>query len=421
MKVFSLQEIYSTAKSKSEFFKALYKNVPEVIQDIEQLPLTDLKAYWNMNSLTNNHLLTAPIEDAIVFKSGGTTGNPKFSVYTREEWRTFTHFFGLGMGHSVIAKKDRVANLFYAGDLYASFLFIHDSLERSSQSSVNFPISGNIDPCHLAQIVKDFSINVLAGVPTTVISLAKYFYENKLELPSINKILFGGESLYADQRAFLQEVFPGVKMQSIGIASVDGGLIGYTDQTCGTDEHRSFGQATIVEIIDDLGKVISEPGTAGQVYLTALTRNLMPIIRYPGGDRAQWTENEGTMDRKFKILGRAEEGARIGPISVYYDDIHSMLLNLDTKIGFHGFQLVTTRENSNDVLTIRLGKKNQQPHCPLETSIIINELFKQRPMIKELIEEEKIGTPKVEWVDQLEINSRTGKLRRVLDLRKEIV
>ena len=47
----------------------------------------------------------------------------------------------------------------------------------------------------------------------------------------------------------------------------------------------------------------------------------MPIIRYPVGDNAVWIEP----GRKLRIIGRAEEGARVGPVTVYYDDMRLVL------------------------------------------------------------------------------------------------
>ena len=59
-------------------------------------------------------------------------------------------------------------------------------------------------------------------------------------MPGINRLLFGGESLYPDQRAILLSAFPNARAASIGYASVDAGLLGYADSACGPDEHRVF-------------------------------------------------------------------------------------------------------------------------------------------------------------------------------------
>ncbi len=418
MNIFSLSEIVMHAKERSDFYKHLYQDVYDI--ELKNLPLVDQSLFWKMNSLTDNHLLTAPLEDAIVFKSGGTTGNPKFSVYTRNEWRAFTQIFGDGMARHAIEPGDRVANLFYAGDLYASFLFIHDSLERASKATVNFPIAGHIQADHLADLIKEFSIQVLAGVPTTIISFAQHFSDQKITIPEVKKILFGGESLYADQREFLKTIFPSAKILSIGYASVDGGLLGYADGSCKPDEHRCFGESTIVEIIDDYGMPILEMNKIGQLHVTSLTRKLMPIIRYPAGDLAQWTEPVHAKDRRFKIVGRSELGARVGPATIYYDDVYMIIENLRKEFGLRGLQLVTRREDHKDTLILRMMGVDEVEKQKQISPVLIEQLLSQRPMLKELVDDQKIGRPYVEWVNsnQMEVNSRTGKLKRVIDLRQ---
>ena len=418
MKIYSLQEVYFHAKKHSDYYSSIYRDLPEHLMKLEDLPIVDLKLFWKMNSLHNNHVLTGPLSDAIVFKSGGTTGNPKFSVYTREEWDTFTALFGWGMARSAIQNEDRVANLFYAGDLYASFLFIHDSLEHCTKPSVNFPISGSVEAEHLADIINEFRINVLAGVPTTIVGFCQTFQRLNIRMPSINKIIFGGESIYSDQRRLLESVFPGVIIQSIGIASVDGGLLGYFGTDCLLDQHRCFDQGTIVEIVDDFGRPITTVGEPGQMLVTSLTRKLMPILRYPAGDRAMWTEKP-LADRKYQILGRSEEGARVGPVTIYFDDVYKLLELHRTEFNIEGFQLVADRYQELDRLVLRVQsaiRSDKQADAELK---ILRSLYAERPMLQELVVGCKVAIPKVDWANVLEVNKRTGKLKRVIDLRKD--
>lgn len=77
-----------------------------------------------------------------MFKTGGTTGTPRFSCYTREEWREFVTAFGAGLVDAGLRPGHRVADLFYAGELYASFLFILDSLAHAPVANVRLPIGG---------------------------------------------------------------------------------------------------------------------------------------------------------------------------------------------------------------------------------------------------------------------------------------
>ena len=147
MKIYSLKDLVEKARSESPFYKQLYKDLG-TFSSIEQLPVLDSAAFWKANSIDDNQVLTGPQADGIVFKSGGTTGNPKFSFFALEEWELFTRAFGEGMHKGGLQPGERIANLFYAGDLYASFMFISKSIEKSNSKVVHYPLSGGAEFDH---------------------------------------------------------------------------------------------------------------------------------------------------------------------------------------------------------------------------------------------------------------------------------
>lgn len=416
MKIYSVNEIIEIARQKSPYYKNLYKDLPAKVM-LSDLPVIDSENFWKVNSLENNQLLTDTQTDGIVFKSGGTTGNPKFSFFTLDEWELFTLAFGEGMMKGGLKKGEKIANMFYAGDLYASFLFITKSIEKSLSQAVHFPIGGGTDFNHIVQTLNEFKINVWAGIPTTMVKLAEFAEKNKLQAP--DKILFGGESMYADQKEFILSIFPKVQIQSIGYASVDGGLLGFADSTCGAQIHRVFTDHTIMEILDeDTLEPIIETGRTGKFYLTNLTRTLMPIIRYPVGDKAQWVdEDPQTPYRRFKIMGRSEEGARIGAATVYYEDMSVLLSHYHEHFNVKAFQLVTKHFDNKDQLVVKIATTSRDKKEMAHLEEIIE---KERSFLKDLSDAKQIHPVKVDFVDisNLETNARTGKLKHVIDERK---
>lgn len=75
----SLQELVDFARSHSPFYAQAYRDVPRTISHLTELPLIDQGAFWAANTWPDNRLLTGPLTDAGVYKTGGTTGVPKFS------------------------------------------------------------------------------------------------------------------------------------------------------------------------------------------------------------------------------------------------------------------------------------------------------------------------------------------------------
>ncbi len=420
MKTYPLETIISLARSLSSYYKKLYKEVPETGWEISDFPPVDQKTFWEYNTVDDNRLLTGEMTDGIIFKSGGTTGQPKFSVYSREEWETMTATFGYHLAENDLKKGDRVANLFYAGELYSSFLFLHDSLERCPVEVVIFPISGAAPLEFMARELIDFKINTIMGVPTQLISLAEYIKANDLKGLKIEKIYFGGESMYEDQRELIKEVFPGIRIFSVGYASVDGGLLGYMDHACGFNEHRVFDEYNIIEIVDeDTGEVIEECGREGKILTTNLSRLLMPIIRYPAGDRGVWIDEAGTANRKFKILGRSEEGARIGVVTMNVDNFLHILHQMKPVFEAVNFQMLIEHIGKLDKLKLRIVVDNPSAASPEWEEKLLQTIYDERPAFREEIEINGIHPISIEWIgmNELIINPRTGKILRIIDNR----
>ncbi|MBX9688299.1 MAG: AMP-binding protein [Candidatus Obscuribacterales bacterium] len=422
MKAYKWQELFKLAKAKSPYYAELYAGIEEV-ESLSRLPITEQSEFWKANTVKNNRVLTSSNLEGIVFKSGGTTGNPKFSVYSREEWQAFCDYFGEGMSRFGLSAFDRVANLFYVGELYASFIFIMNCIEAAPQAVLQFPIGGACDPEQILKNVEEFEINVIAALPTTIMNLAEFYaaHKSKFQGIKIKKILFGGESMYPDQRKRLFEIFGELSIISIGYASVDAGLIGYADQSCLEGEHRVFSKASILEIVDeDSLEPIYEVNRPGKILLTNLIRSLMPIIRYPVGDRGIWTEDESeNRDRKYMILGRSEEAARVGPVSVYYEDMRAFLQSLELEFEICAFQLLIKHFDLKDALILRLSITNDEIDFGSVEKLISARFAAERLMFAEAIAAHKVHPLFVEWVSpgEIEINSRTGKLRRVIDER----
>lgn len=392
-----MDDFLHNIQKNSPFYKKLWSNSP---LDLSKLPIIDQEEFWDANDWKDNTLLTDSNRSGVVFKSGGTTGRPKFSIFTKAEWHEFTKIFGESMD-AVLDDGDRVANMFYSGELYASFLFIEKSLEQSKKETLTFPVAGSTSLKEMVKIINDYDINVLAGVPTSLMALAEYLLSEKIEL-KVTKILFGGESLFDDQRPLLNKAFNEPAIHSVGYASVDAGHLGGSMPQHSSKAHKVL-DGTVMQIVDDEDNLITKPGVSGRLLMTNLTRTLMPIIRYPVGDLAEWIEP----NKSFLILGRSNEGARVGPVTVNRDDLGSIFLQLEADINF---QLLIERIEGKDLLSIcYVGQVDEAKALKL--------LLAQRKMLVDSIEKGLILTPKFVKLKELEKNARTGKLKFVVDKR----
>ena len=415
----SPEELIAFARAHCLFYRRLYAHLPDT-PSFADLPIIDAQAYWEAFARDHREMLTGPHGDGYVFNSGGTTGAPKYSYTTTRESEGAVALSVRSFDAAGLRDGDRVATLFASGNLYASLLFATESLKLVRARVVQFPLGYSVDFEAVAKIIQTFRINVLAGFPTHLLRVIDALEREGPAAVQIERIIYAGELFTPDQQGFLQARFPGLQIHSAGYASVEGGPLGYADAGCTGSEHRVYDGATRLEIVDEeTGEPIEEAGVPGRIVFTTLLRRLMPLLRYPTGDRAHWVEPAGTADRKFLLLGRSEEAARVGSDTLQVAETRTMLEPFRERLGIEDFQLLVTRENLHDLLTFRLLSNADRQVLDSGAEEILRTFRARRIDFDDAANKGIIHPPKVEWIrhDQFIVNERTGKLLRVVDRR----
>ncbi len=413
----SLQELVDFARRNSPFYAEAYREVPETISHITQLPIIDQAAFWAANTWPDNRLLTGPLSDAGVYKSGGTTGAPKFSPWTRSEHADSVTAFGAGMVQAGLKPGHKVANLFCAGELYGGFLYIEGALHHAPVDNVRLPVGCAAPNEYIADLIAGFGVQVLAGEPMKLGAVAECVVQRGQVADSIELVLFAGDILFNDLRPMLTRAFPKAVISSLGYASVDAGLVGAPVPGDDVRVHEAFPNRTLVELVDDAtGEPITAVGVTGRLVVTNLFRTLMPILRYPVGDRAEWVDPER---QRFRLAGRSLEGARVGTVAMPTEDIRAVLLAADPQQIITGMQMVQRRWDGKDGLIIRLSRTEQPP--PDLTARLIEAVYAARPLYPAEVELGAIHHLIIEWVSRADLvtNPRTGKLVQVVDERPD--
>ncbi|WLH38157.1 phenylacetate--CoA ligase family protein [Pseudomonas sp. FP2196] len=414
-----VNELITFARHHSHYYGKHLADIPDAITSLTQLPLIDPVEYWSDSQILSHWpVLTGSVEQALVFKTGGSNSAGKLSVYTRDEWRRLVREFGSSLNWQ-FKSGDRVANLFFAGDLYASFLFIHDSLANVAENITEFPFTGDVDSAVLAEAITQNRINVLAGLPAHLLTFASWLKHRAQTLPGVDTLLYGGESLFASQRHLLNRAFPNARISSIGYASVDAGFIGANHSDCADGEHRMHDSHALLEIIDEQsGEVIEACDHAGLLVITNVNRRLMPLIRYPVGDRACWREPAGTAQRKFALKGRSanSQRVRVGILSLIPDELAELVRRTAAS---DDWQLVIEQVAHKDVLSLKWVATAQsttmaEVNLGLEAGLI--ELY---PLITQLQADQLLDLHvRCCTLEDLPRHPRSGKCLRVLDLRR---
>ncbi|MGV0359205.1 phenylacetate--CoA ligase family protein [Corynebacterium mastitidis] len=407
-------------RSHSPYYSQLYRHLPPHLT-LGDLPVIDPASFWRANSPESNAVFTEPPSDALVLRSGGTTGAPKFSWWSTAEWREFCGAFGAGIAETGLQPGARVANLFYAGDLYASFTFVLDSLAACPLATTRFPLGGGLSPRDAARALDELRITAIAALPTTVIGIAEHLVAQGRCLPRVEHILVGGELLFGDQRPILRAAFPQARLGSVGYASVDAGLLGRPVGGEDLRVHRTWAPYTVTEILDEETHTpITEAGVPGALVVTDLRRRLMPIVRYPAGDRAQWVDPQaGT----FRLLGRTGDGLRIAHITMYTEDVHAVVEHQDTDHRITALQLVARHEDGMDGLVLRAAvadPEGDREELGRLAEGIVTALLRERPAYAAAVGKRHVLPLAVEWVRRADLatHPRSGKLLCVIDVRQ---
>lgn len=413
-KLYSIDEIISYARENSRYYAELYQGIP-ADASLQELPLVDQDHFWAHCDKNGGSVATGVQTDGQIFKSGGTTGDPKYSIYSAEEWQTMCECSGAVLTRGGLTNGTKIANLFYAGGLYASFLYTYSMLYFAPAKTIMYNLSGNISIEEMVDTILQHKINCLAGLPSILTKIVSYIEEQHLTGFAVDTIYFAGETLYQDQRDRISSVFGRqIEFRSIFYASNDGGPIGYFTKDCGFNEHRVMSDLTVLELIDpDTGEVITEMHRPGIVYITSLFKSLIPLIRYPAGDMGEYTEPEGVADRKFKILGRSNVAARAGYVTLYPQDVGNVLKLC--RMDYYSYQIIV-EHNLRDRFIFKIAVSEAAEH---DTQVFLQTLYKERPVLKDALDDDTMDTPEVVWCRpaDLEYNPRTGKLKVIIDRR----
>ncbi|WP_370418862.1 phenylacetate--CoA ligase family protein [Streptomyces sp. QH1-20] len=409
-------ELAGFARRYSPYYRRLYERAPERPAYLQDLPMVDPDDFWAAHRREGNEILSGPHHDGMVFRSGGTTGLPKTTLYTREELRATIACTAASMIIAGLRPGDRVANLLSAGDMYLSFLHVTYSLRECPVPVVELPIAAHTDLDNIARILREQTPGVIFATPSFLVRLAAHLRARGLVLPGPRLLLYAGEALYADQRALLNAAYPHAEPHPFAYVTADVGVLAtpVPDQ----DDprlYRTNSPHTILEIVDpDTGRPISEPGRTGRVVATNLLRRLMPVIRYPVGDLAEWSDPHRGL---LRLLGRSSDHARVGTAKISFVVLNSHLTEIMDSKEPPLMQIVLRRHHAKDELLVRVAAQVDDPAACARA--LHERLQSSHPPYRDHIARNLIHPVAVEWttVDRLQLNPRTSRVVPVIDER----
>lgn len=302
-------------------------------------------------------MIVDPSYGQLFFKSGGSSGEPKLSVFDYDDYHRQMNAAAQGLiAAGLDPRSDRCMNLFFAGGLYGGFVSFFTILE--TLKAIQFPMAGIADTKFVAQTIVSQKVNVLLGMPSYFSQLFADNAELLAKEKVVEKLFFAGEHFSSAQMRFLKETFGISHIRSAGYGSVDAGPIGYQCVYCQGSEHHLHQGLQLMEILDMEKDCQAPAGEAGRVVLSGLSRHGQCIQRYEIGDLARSLPGDcpcGRGSPRFELLGRYGDVFRIGTAFFNYAKFSQILTETFEYAG--EIQIILEGTGSKDVKDVKEVKE----------------------------------------------------------------
>lgn len=383
----------------------------KTLDDLKRLPFTTKEDFRENYPFG---FFTAPKKDIVrIHASSGTTGKPTVVGYTKKDMDTWTDLVTriAVMGG---ATSDDIAQICFGYGMFTGALGLHYGLENLG-AMVAPSSSGNTEK--QVMYMKDFGSTLLVATPSYALHIAEVAKSIGIDPAKDLKVkigLFGGEGMTEAMREEMYSLW-GEDMkvtQNYGMSELMGpGISGECLELQGMHINEDN---FIPEIIDpDTGQVLPE-GSEGELVVTCINKEGLPVIRYRTKDVSKLSYEPcacgRTTVRMANIKGRSDDMLLIRGVNIFPSQIEEVLLGIDG-IGPH-YEIIVDRENHLDTLEIKVELCD---NSKLELYSQLKELEKE---ITQKIRTVLGVTAKVKLVAPHSLKRFEGKAKRVTDLRK---
>lgn len=419
-----LHELVTYVRSRSPYYQLLYANLPTEVDNFESLPFVDNILYWKSSNTEPNGVITEPLTDAVIMRSGGSTSEPKTVYMTRGEFLETSRISGELFGRCCgIRPGDRVANLSSQGGMYSGFMTYGYTVMNCSLPVVNLPISGKEPHENIERDILQFKATVIISNVFIATKLAHYLRNKRAQLPSVRLILYTGGPFYKDLRPLYKCAFPNVVIRPLAYASVECKIVAFPEYELNHENedgdinpvYRTCDRSVFLEIIAEDGSVVKVNGIRGSLVVTNLLKRLQPTIRYPIGDVGEWVNVQSGL---FRLKGRSNVGLKIGTALLDKELIRKLVIQVVGAGVADSFQTVIRRKDSYNIVLFRIAAQ-----AAMDTDSIPQRLeeaiVNANPSWATNRDAGQIAPIEVEWVqfEDLVFLEASGKLREVIDER----
>jgi len=378
------------------------------ISDITKFPFTtkeDLRSQYPFG------FLTVPLQQVIrLHTTSGTTGNPVVIFHTKHDIDSWANLMARSLYAGGARDTDVFQNICGYG-LFTGGLGLQYGIEKLGAMSI--PAGVGNTPRQI-KLMKDFGTSAIHAIPSYLNRLYESMLEEGVDPKKELKIRFaalGAEPHTEEQRKRLEGLFGFRAYNSYGLTEMNGPGVAFE---C-TKQHgmHIWEDGYIAEIIDPNTLQSVADGQEGELVLTTLDREAVPLIRYRTRDITRFIDSPcecGRTHRRIeRITGRSDDMFIIRGCNVYPMQVEGILMKMPQLGSNYLITLDTDTENDFVQVEVELA--------PGAFSGDIDELGLLTRRLEREISEEILVTPKVKLVSHGSLPVSEGKAVRVRDLR----
>jgi len=408
-----LQQTLERVYALVPFYKEAFRKANIVPSDIKSLKDLHKLPFTTKDDLRDSYpygMFSMPIDQIVrIHASSGTTGKPTVVGYSRADIEEWSQLMARSFVACGVTSKDIIQNAYGYG-LFTGGLGAHYGAEKLGAAVI--PISGGNTKKQI-MIMVDFKSTVLTATP----SYAQLLADTIEEMGLLDKInlrvgVFGAEPWSENMRQKLEEKLRINAMDIYGLSEIMGP--GVAIECEAKEGLHIWEDAFIPEIIDPDTQEPIEDGQEGELVITTIKKQAMPLIRYRTKDITRIIKEPckcGRTHRRIqKILGRSDDMIIIRGVNVFPSQIESVLMEIEG-IAPH-YQLIVDRVNNLDTLEVQVE---------VDSKIFSDEIRKLQGLQNRIQKDIKdiLGiTTKVTLVEPRTLERSEGKAKRVIDKRK---
>ena len=354
-------------------------------------------------------LFASPMEEIVrLHASSGTTGKPIVVAYTEADLRVWTSVMVRSFAACGLHAGDVVQNAYGYG-LFTGGLGVHYGAEALGATVI--PISGGNTERQL-MVLKDFGVTAICCTPSYMVHLIERAREDGIDFGRLKVGIFGAEPWSEEMRRHIMSE-SGIRAHDIyGLSEIIGPGVGI--ECAQLDGLHLFEDHFYPEIIDPESGAVLPDGAEGELVLTTLSKQAMPMIRYRTRDLTAISIGAcrcGRTLRRIRRIGRrSDDMFIIRGINVFPSQVEAALLSVEGTLPH--YQIVLTREKGLDEVEVQVE---------VTASVFSDEvkaLARFQARLADAVEETIGLRVKLTLVGPRTLARSEGKAKRVVDQRR---